>query len=378
MTRLKFGFITVNVFGYNHARLLKRLTENDVTINNFNKIKNGECTFNVSFFKRKKCFAILDDMCYNYKVTCEYTPLSILIAVRRRLAFILSVALLLGLFAYSRSFIWQVSFSGNEDVTEKKLITTLKDNNVFIGGKKRLINLKQVENAINTIDGVLDCTVSLSGCKVNVLITEETEFTPLTVFSNNDLVAEYDAEITRIITLSGTANVKVGDKVFKGTPLIRAFRRSADDTQDIPVRCAGEVYGKVNIVYSETFSKYDYQKTYTGKSYATSSISLFGLKLGKQKLKFNNYDKVTTYETFVNSFLPIKYARSTFNEVVYKKVERDVTTTEAEIVSRAQSENVIKFGSRVITVSASTIDIGRDLYTTHVFITAEVPIIKQS
>ena len=370
---MKPNFLRIRVDGFNQLRLLNALTGDGVEIFDLDKVSPSEMSFCVPKKHSYKTFAILEKLCYNYNVEERTDAKALLSKAVARIglivgAVVFSVALWLGF-----GLIWRIDIAGNEKIDSLTIERTLKECGVTRGKPRGKIDRDAVRNVVNSIDGVLESSVEISGGTVRVSVVETTDYLPPDEAQFADITSGYDAEVTRVITSAGTAEVKLGSRVFKGETLIGAYVTDAEGNRT-RAEAKGSVYGKVAFSKTETFSVKEYVSVRTGKTYKSSRYTLFGLNIkGKEKHGFEKFETETeTVNAFENFFVPLKLKRTVFYEVEEEERIFDAVERAEYFKSLMLDEMIVKAGGSEIESSYTLTQISDDMYRINVYMEAEM------
>lgn len=367
---MNLSAVEVCAEGLNHARLLSALQKEDIKIFGFTRLSGRQFRFSVRKKDMRKTFAILDEMCYTYSASKMSEGQKRLKHILTRAGLIAGVLVFSVLVALSRMFVWRIKITGNETVPDKVIENVLAEQHIKVGKKLAFFDSDSVNSALRQIDGVKIASAYVKGTTVYVDVHESESTAPPMAYSDTDILSEYDATVTRVITRSGTALVEPGQNVFAGTPLIGAYRAPLEGEEPIADKASGIVYGKIAYTESVTLATewYEYEPA---KTYKRTRLGLFGLKIGK-KPKANSDCTVEESVRKFNAFLPIKVITSRVTEMT--KVKKSATAE--ELAAKAQDEIVLAFiNSRVnngFEVSRTVRDLGGGLIRVNVFIEAEV------
>ncbi len=369
---MKPNTVRIKAEGFNRTRLLDALAGKNIEIFDFaSGAEYREFEFSVRKKDLSKTFAILQELCYNYKVQGFSRYAAIGKKLLSRLGLIVALAVFCTLAAFSRLYVWRVEITGNAAVPDKVIENVLREHNIAVG--KRLSNFDsgELESAVRSIEGVKLASVSLVGATVCVEVFESEPVSPPLAYSDTDILSEYDATVTRIVTREGTALVEPGRHVFAGAPLIGAYRTDEEGNK-IPSRASGTVYGKVAFTKSVVVATERYEQTAV-KTEEYTLIEFFGLTVGKKPSSGAGVI-ITERTEKLNVFLPVSIKRVTVTQTEMRKV----TVPAEELAQRVEDEFVSEFiHSRVssgLTVSRSVRELGGGTYRVSVFITAETVI----
>ena len=370
---MKLNSVRIRVDGFNQMRLMNALVDGGVEISDLSKVSPSEMSFCVAKKHYGKTFAILEKLCYNYTVEERTDAKAVFSSCLKRIGLIVGAVAFSAALWLGYGLIWRIDVTGNEKVDTLTIERTLKEAGVFRGKPRDKIDRDGVRNAVNSIDGVLESSVEISGGTVRVTVVETTDFLPPAAQEFSDVCSEYDAEITRIITSAGTALVSVGSRVTKGETLIGAYSVDAEGNHT-RAEAKGEVYGKVAFAKTETFSVKENVSVRTGKTYKSSRYTLFGLNIKcKEKHGFEKFETETeTLNVFEDLFIPLKLRRTVFYEVTEEERVYDLTERAEYFKSLILDEMIVKAGGAEIETSYTLTRISEDMYRINVYMEAEL------
>lgn len=267
--------------GYNQSRLLNELAKNGVTLYEVQRLSARQLKVKITSSDLKKTFAILEKLCYNYSVVKLLGLKTAVLSRLTRLGLIVSLAAAIALYALSYGFIWRIEIDGNSKIDTVAIRNSLARQNVSAGVSKKNIDVKQLESQLRKMDGIAEASCEMRGTTLKISVMENLDYVPRPQGETADIVSLYDAEVTRYTVRSGTAKVKVGQRVAKGATLISGEILGTEGQVISQVRADGEVYGKVVFKESVTVAKSGITLTATGKVKNTTVLSLWGWNIGK-------------------------------------------------------------------------------------------------
>ena len=164
------------------------------------------------------------------------------------------------------------------------------------------------------------------------------EIIPEDEFCN--IVATKDAMIVKVNAQNGTAVVKEGDLVTKGTVLIQGWLEG-QFTGIRYVHANGEVQAKVWYSQKVKVPLKHIKKIQTGKQESKYSVKInnFEINLPKGVPKFQNYDTIDTskkLKLFSDFYLPVEINTKTYQE--YENKEFTYSLEEAKEIAITEAE----------------------------------------
>lgn len=309
------GIIYVKLISNTPERFLNICNANAVHIWNLNN-ENEEYFFEMfpdDFYRLK---AILRKTNSKVSIVSKWGLPFELYRYRSRNCFVIGIMLAFFLVYLVSMFTWDISFVGNQMVTDDVLLKTLKSAGVYHGIMMKNISCDDTEKIIrNEFDEITWVSVEKTGTRLIVHIKENDEDYVVADKDDKpcDLTATKDGVITRIITRNGTPQVKVGDAVTKGTVLVSGVVNVYDDygtiIDSMLVHADADISISTYYEYEDELKeKYTY-KIYSGKESRKYYIEFFDslIKLGIDG-KYDNYERIIyDYQLRLgkNFYLPI-------------------------------------------------------------------------
>ena len=252
--------------------------------------------------------------------------------MQKRASFCLGVAgcFLLVLFLSTR--IWGISVEGQSYHTKESILEYLNSIDIYGGIDSKTLECARLEEQIrqkfNDIGWV---SVEKKGSKIYIRVREVLLVEKDKKKQPGHLIAQQNGRVVSIVTRSGTAKVKAGDRVKKGDVLISGAVKIYGDNQELVekkyVHAEGTVILSVQKNYQDTLEKEYQKKVYTGRT-----KKIYELQLGK--MNFFCYNPLKNLETFekydiireggqfcplLSLRFPAKGYAKTFREIEYQK-----------------------------------------------------------
>ena len=217
------------------------------------------------------------------------------------------VVVLAALLGASR-FVWFVSVSGCDVVDEREIIATLEGMDIHPGTPRSEVRTPELNRAMMASDArIAWAGTELDGVILKVSVREAANIPQ--VVETEPYASIYAAEegiISRIVTFSGSAKVRVGDAVKKGDLLISADM-AAEGAAPNYVRAHGEVIAQVHYRFTYTAGPNMEKPVRTGNSFTYTGINLFGLRVFEPESPYAMSEAETISSSmFNNLFLPVR------------------------------------------------------------------------
>lgn len=360
--------VTFEAVGLNQLRLINTLVSEGVEIRNLDRKSQKLMLLTVSRKDKVKTLAALDRQGFDVRIVGQKSLLLTAKGALPRLGLLVGLIVMLTLSFFASNYLWKIEVSGNDRVDELTIIRALESSGVSVGQKKNF-DKAFIEETLMELDDISAVSAELIGTTLKVDVVESTVVTPPK--ETGDIVSVYDAEVTRIVVNSGSAKVKIGDKVQVGARLIEGVEYNTEGNPIKEVDAQGTVFGKVNFTYSEVASLFGgFERT--GNVTSNTVIMLFGLRIGKDIESQGNCEVEKTV-TRIGSFFPL-YAETTNYYELRQKPDKTLDELKREITDKAVNNLIINAGSSVIATTANTSLIADNLYKITVHIEAELSI----
>lgn len=193
------------------------------------------------------------------------------------------------LYAFLSGFVWGVSVSGTETLSDRQVLAAAAQNGVFEGAWKAGFTPKLAAHGIvSELPQLKWVSVNTDGCFAEVAVgekEEKPEITDDTRWSN--IVAVREGKILAIEPEHGRPEVAIGDVVAKGDLLISGLYQEKIDPWSPPPEQPLETLGAARgSVVAETYREFTVQLSAekkellpNGKKQVNSTLHFFGLQL---------------------------------------------------------------------------------------------------
>ncbi len=239
-----------------------------------------------------KIVALLDNLCYDYKIIRVSGALPRLARLLVRAGLIAGIAagvLMIALFPCFVTDISVLSLDGVEadGALNAKIHAILSEQGVFEGAFVPEIKPDVLSERILGLDGIAFAQVQRRGTRVEVRIKSELAREHFADIRGSGVSATRLATVTRVIVEGGTAQVKYGDVVKAGDLLIDGYVMYGDSR--IEVEAKGSVYGTVLLKRTAYLADVSVEKVY-GKTKRIVKLGMFGKAPKPPKSPFETYE----------------------------------------------------------------------------------------
>ena len=231
------------------------------------------------------------------------------------------------------NFIWSVSITGAQTVSETKIKQVLSENGVKTGGYKNNLDVQKIErDTMLEIDEIGWMSVNLTGNIASIEIKEKAQKPKIDSSTTPcNVKAKCDGVITDIKAKKGNVQVKKGSGVAKGDLLVSGIIETKMNTLQY-VRANAEVFADV-VYQKETSIKSEYEYTFlSGEKTDRNRAFLLWLEF-PCSMSFSSYENSVFSENSKNVIcndvvLPLGIKTSTQSNL--ESVEKKLTKADAE------------------------------------------------
>lgn len=349
------GYVNIRVEGLFIERFINMCNNKSIFLWNLKREKATLLYASINPKEFKNIVKITKKTGNKIKITQKKGLPFIVHKYRKRKVFIyFAITIMLGITILSR-FVWNIEIIGANKIDKEEIQKILNESGLTIGTLKKKINTDEVINKVRLeTDKVAWVGIAIHGTNVVVEIKERTG-APKVVDENEycNIISEKEGIITKINVHNGTANVKVGEVVRKGTVLVNGFiegkytgSRNVHASADIEARVW---YSKKQ---EEGLTQTAVRKTGNKENKYAIKIGNFNINLNKTLSKFENYDTIEEnkkIKLFSNFYLPIEFNKTVNEEYISEEVlyteeqlvEKITTNLEKEIMQDVPEEGNI-------------------------------------
>ncbi len=329
------GYVIIIVEGYFLEKFINICTHRNIRLWNVRWQKNSSVSMKLGIADFKELRPVVKKTrCKVHIVKRKGIPF-ILNRYKSRKAFVIGSGVCIVVFFLISSFIWDISVSGNNNISTEFILERLRENGVKTGTLKFKINTDDVvENMMLQINDLARMSVSLKGTRIYVEVTERTK--PPVLINKEipcDIIASRDGVIYSIVAKEGLETVKIGDTVTKGQLLItgRIDNVKNPDSPPLMVHSMGSVKART---WYEATAKIDQNLVTakrTGLKKEMYSVVLFTkkFKLFHTQIPYNNSEHVELKKKLslgANFALPFEMVIDQYYEYELEQNKVDMAT----------------------------------------------------
>ena len=340
------GYVSIEVEGYFIERFINICNSKKIFLWNMKRKHSTIIRVNIGIRDFKKIKEIAKKTKCRVKIQKKRGIPFILHKYKKRKIFAIFFILLIIAVITLSNFVWNIEVIGNNKISAEEIIKDLADDNFKVGTSKTNLNTKNIIDKIRLKRSDLAWIgIEIKGTNAIVKIVEA-DLKPDIIKEEEycNIVATKDAMIVKINAQNGTAVVKEGDIVTKGTVLIQGWLEG-QFTGIRYVHANGEVQAKVWYSQKASVPLKQTKKIKTGKEENKYSVKInnFEINLLKGVPKFQNYDtieKSKKLKLFSDFYLPIEIHQKTYRE--YEEQEITYSIEEAKELGIAQADESLK------------------------------------
>lgn len=324
-----FFWTRLRIEGTNIDRQFDKMIKSGITAKDIKRPDKKCIEFCLRASQLKQGIDFFASECYNV-LTINNAPVCTFVQfLKKHFVFALCIVALVSSLFVLQGYVWNIKISGDMDA--KVVQRVLYDCGFSVGTAKNKIVLDKAENMVcNKLPQAKYAIVSIKGSTLFVEVYKKQQPQDIVDFNDvKNLYASCDGFVSRMVVISGTPRIEVGQRVEKGQLLIEGVRTNPDGTT-VPVRAVGQVFADVNYVGSAKFNQYKTTYKKTGKNKKVFGLSLFGFSTNANENIFSNQTKEKTITTLFP--LPVKITttlvwqtkeqkeKDVFDEKVYKEL----------------------------------------------------------
>ncbi|MCI8486239.1 MAG: sporulation protein YqfD [Clostridia bacterium] len=326
------GYVNIIVEGFFTERFINICMSKNIFLFNIKRDKSSIIYANVGIHDFKNVIQIAKQTKCKVKIKKKSGLPFIFNRYRKRKIFVGALAIIICVVIYLSNFIWNIEIEGIDKIDSNELMQTINNEGLTIGKLKSKVDLKNIINKIRLDrQDIAWIGIDLKGTNAIVKVVPA-DSKPDIIKEDEycNIISNKDACIIKVNAQNGTPQVKEGDIVKSGTPLIAGWMEGKY-TGTRYVHAEGTIEAKVwythktRVLYKQT------EKTRTGnqeKKY-TINFNNFEINLYKKLSNFENYDTIREQKKlklFSNLYLPVGLTISNNYEVV----NNDITYNQNE------------------------------------------------
>lgn len=299
----KFSTVEVQINGKNASRALITISK----ICRVENVKNGDgfLRFSLDGKHLSKIIALLQNLCYNYKIVNIGGVIPQIASVLSRLGILIGIAIFTICFCVYSGYVGQVNicYIGGADIALKREVDSiLKEHGVQKGVKFAGISIDDIQDALSSLEDIAYADVRRAGNKLTVQLKGALHDDYVLDIDGSSVIARKRAVLTRVVVEGGTAVKEYGDIVDVGDVIIDGYAMYGDDK--ISTESSGYAYGIVYYEKARFFPSEEVDRQIVETKRYTR-LGMFSKVPQAPKCPYENYTLHTSIEDF-GFLLPLK------------------------------------------------------------------------
>ena len=338
------GYVRINIEGFYIERFINICKANEILLWGMKRENASILHTNISI----KDFKEVKKICKKTKCRVHIERKKgipfFLNKYKKRKIFMLGLIAIMGVIIVTSNFVWNIEIVGTNKIEKTELMEQLKQQGLEIGCSKKSINKNEIINSIrlerNDISWI---GIDIKGTNVTVKVVETDEKPQIVDKSEYcNIVSNKDAIIEKVDATDGTAVVKKGDLVKKGSVLIAGWMEGKY-TGIRYVHATGEIKAKTWYSCTKKVGFEEVVKENTGQEEKKYQIKInnFQINFYKTLSKFENYDTIYTdkkIKIFSNLYLPVNIVECNNFETIEKTKNYSEEEAKNLAIQRAEDE----------------------------------------
>lgn len=347
------GYVRIRVIGSSYERFLNMCANHGIVL--WDLVPNEDSyEMNLSIHGFKMLRPMVKKSATKVCIIKRYGLPFFLYEYKKRKMLFCGMLFGLVLMMFLSGFIWDIHIEGNQTQTEDVIFDFLNESRITHGMWKAKIDCKDLATQLRKeFENFIWVSVKIEGTRLLIDVQENTdlELDEQIEYGPSDLVSNVNGTITRIITRSGMPQVKEGDTVKKGDPLVIGQLEIIADSGEVAnyqyVAADADIYIQTSYTYTQEFPLQYQQKQYSGEQKNSYFLNIFGRSFSfkRNNVPFEQYDVVNEehqMRILENFFLPVTWGKTQSRE--YENVDK--TYTEEEAFAKAEG-NLEKFLAKI-------------------------------
>ncbi len=308
----------------------------------YNAMENSEncMSFRIYLYKKREFISYLQSASVDFSFGTPKGLPALFLTLSKKYGFILGVLAFLAITISAEMFIWEISVSGNDSITNSEILEDMSEFGVRIGARISSLDLDSIctKYLIKNTD-VSWIRINIIGNGAEIVLREKATAPPEAEDHPSSLVALCDGYIFRVEVNSGQALVTSGEAVLKGQVLVSGLVDNGNETfrfekSDAKIFALTEenISVKIPMTYTE--------KRYTGETFEKKSIIFFSKAINFSVLGRNSYESCDIIEMYDHPELwNGKVIPVSIKTTLYKKyIIEDIPLSEKEASRLAENE----------------------------------------
>lgn len=338
------GYLKIGVEGFFIERFINLCRNDGILLWNI-KIKNSsyiEANIGIGDFRKIK--NILNKTKCKSKIKEKKGLPFFLHKYKKRKIFGIMLAIIIFIVIFLSRYVWNIELIVPEGIDKNEILKSLEENGLFIGELKKDIDIKEIINNIRLARKDISWIgIELNGTNAIVKVVKSDE-KPEIIEENEfcNIISDKDAKIVKVDTQNGTAAVKPGDTVKKGSLLIAGWMEGKY-TGIRFVHATGNIQANVWYTQKEKVSLEETKQEKTGNKETKYILNINNFKINLYK-KLSNFEKYDTIyaskkiKIFSNFYIPVEITECNNFEIKEQTINYTEEEAKEEAKNRAEQK----------------------------------------
>lgn len=334
------GYVEICILGDFCEKIINLFSVNHINFWNIKKNKNKiELCILIKDFKRIR--EIKRNTKVKIKIINKFGLPFIIKKYIKRIGLVVGLVLFFIIINTLSIFCWNVSVSGNKNVSENEILAACEEIGIKNGIKLKGLNMQQVREKL-----LLNCSdlswssLNIEGSKITVNVTEINKENKKNSPAN--IIADYSGSVKEIYVETGSAEVKKGDSFVKGDILVSGVENYGSNNKFVEAKA--HILAEISDII-EVNGNFSRENTYlNGNKLNKYVLEFFNVKiplyLGQVKGEFIAEGGHQNLYLFKQK-MPIKIYKKTFNFLN----KENIILTREELLIELSHEIDEKFNS---------------------------------
>lgn len=365
-----FGSCVLTVNKNDKEKVINLLHKNMIYIKNLDSKSEDEFSFETALKMAGKVGCLLDKSGIKvYSIRRKGLP-SFFVKYKKRYGLFIGGLLFCSILWFSKYIVWEIDFSGNENISDSIVEKQLSDVGFGVGSFIPNIDFYTLGNEfLMQSEDFSFISVNMEGTKAHVELRERKKKQEKTTFDASNIVAKYSGVIESMTVYSGQTVVEKEAVVKEGDLLVSGFLEKQSGFEI--VRSTGCVYAYVTREFTVDVPFEKTVKVYKDNIQSKTKVSFFGKEFQFSSNidgSIDNYDETVDRERLVlfdRIKLPIIFTKTIHREYEEKTVmldedsarkqaEQEMTQllmkelADSEVLERKTTEQITEKGYKLV------------------------------
>ena len=334
-----FGNVKIKVDAKDTEKCINILHRNKILAGEMQKDKEGYFSFSIRYRKLKDVKCLLDKSGIKvYSIKGKGLPFLFKLRKKRYGLALGAVIFCLSIWV-SNLFVWDLTFSGNENIPDKVVEEQLIKAGFGVGTYIPKIDFYKLCNVfLQQTEDFSFVSVNMEGTTAHIELRERKKEDEREEYKASNIVAKYSGQIDSMTVYSGNAVIGKEAVVKKGDLLVSGFLEKMYGFEI--VRSSGSVYAYVTRTFDVEIPFEKQTKVYTGKTNESLSFAFFGKDFS---IYSNKGDSLTDYDETIDRERLVLFDRVKLPLILTKSINKEyklenITLSEEEARQEAENE----------------------------------------